>query len=69
MIVIIVRHYICFEDKNHFYHQEVSLMKKFVVMCMIAMFISAGCVPPGQVKKQTAPGQVKKHTGYKVKIK
>lgn len=44
-------------------------MKKFVVMCMIAMFISAGCVPPGQVKKQTAPGQVKKHTGYKVKIK
>jgi len=47
----------------------IRLMKKIVLMCLIAMFVSVGCIPPGQVKKQTAPGQVKKHVDHRVKIK
>jgi starvation-inducible outer membrane lipoprotein len=39
-------------------------MKK-IIWLMIAgfFFISACTVPPGQIKKQTAPGQIKKTTG------
>jgi hypothetical protein len=49
-------------------------MKKLLLVALLAAFVSSGCVPPGQVKKETAPGQVQKETGYnpasgKVKIK
>ena len=43
-------------------------MRKMVVGTMLLLFlaVSMGCVikqhvPPGQVKKQSAPGQTKKH--------
>jgi len=43
-------------------------MKRLVAGMMLALFLVsfAGCViknhvPPGQIKKQSAPGQVKKH--------
>jgi hypothetical protein len=49
-------------------------MRKLLLIVALAAFVSTGCVPPGQVKKETAPGQVQKDTGYnpasgKVKIK
>jgi hypothetical protein len=46
-----------------------------LLLVLIVLFIF-GCrhVPPGQIKKQTAPGQIQKNTGYnpasgKIKIK
>jgi hypothetical protein len=39
-------------------------MKRLLIVALLAAIISPGCVPPGQVKKQTAPGQVQKETGY-----
>lgn len=39
-------------------------MKRLLIVAVLAAFVSSGCVPPGQVKKQTAPGQVQKETGY-----
>jgi len=40
-------------------------MKKALWLLLLsALFFIANCtVPPGQIKKQTAPGQVKKVTG------
>ncbi|MBI5740319.1 MAG: hypothetical protein HZA16_06300 [Nitrospirae bacterium] len=39
-------------------------MKKTVLVFVTALFLAASCtVPPGQIKKQTAPGQIKKVTG------
>lgn len=42
-----------------------KLSKKTMLLSLIGVFLLSGCiVPPGQIKKQTAPGQIKKHTGY-----
>jgi len=39
-------------------------MKKIALILIAVMFLFSGClVPPGQVKKQSAPGQIKKATG------
>jgi len=39
-------------------------MKKLILLLIIFLFFLTGCtVPPGQIKKQTAPGQVNKITG------
>lgn len=50
-------------------------MRKLLLVILVGAFV-AGCahVPPGQIKKETAPGQIQKHTGYnpasgKIKIK
>lgn len=39
-------------------------MKKYFLLVIVAVFLFMGCVPPGQVKKESAPGQVQKDTGY-----
>jgi len=36
---------------------------RLAAILLLAVFL-AGCVPPGQIKKQTAPGQVQKTIGY-----
>ena len=39
-------------------------MKKMALISIALIFFLSGCiVPPGQVKKQSAPGQIKKVTG------
>ena len=39
-------------------------MKKIALILIAVMFLFSGfLVPPGQVKKQSAPGQIKKATG------
>lgn len=35
-----------------------------MVISLIAMFVLAGCVPPGQIRKHTTPGHIQKSTGY-----
>jgi hypothetical protein len=44
------------------------MMRKIIVSAMLLLFlvVSTGCVvkghvPPGQIKKQSAPGQMNKH--------
>lgn len=51
-------------------------MKVLLAVLVGSIFFINGCasVPPGQIKKQSAPGQVKKNTGYnpasgKIKVK
>lgn len=42
-------------------------MKRMTMLIVPAVFLLTGClvhVPPGQIKKETAPGQVQKNTGY-----
>lgn len=42
-------------------------MRKLAVLMTVSALLAAGCVvkvPPGQVKKQSAPGQVQKQTGF-----
>ncbi len=39
-------------------------MKKYLLLVIAAAFLFMGCVPPGQVKKESAPGQIQKDTGY-----
>ncbi len=41
-------------------------MKTIVILLLLASFIvfTSGCVPPGQVKKETTPGHIQKSTGY-----
>jgi hypothetical protein len=39
-------------------------MRRVLLIALLAAFVSSGCVPPGQVKKEAAPGQVQKETGY-----
>ncbi len=39
-------------------------MKKIAFILIAVMFLFSSCsIPPGQVKKQSAPGQIKKDTG------
>ncbi len=39
-------------------------MKKIAWLVIASLFFISSCtVPPGQLKKQTAPGQIKKVTG------
>ena len=39
-------------------------MKKIALILIAIMFLLSSClIPPGQVKKQSAPGQIKKATG------
>jgi len=49
-------------------YQEDLLMKRTIALFTLVLFLAvlAGChhrgfVPPGQIKKQSAPGQMKKH--------
>ena len=39
-------------------------MKKILLALVVCSIILGGCVPPGQIKKETAPGQIQKDTGY-----
>lgn len=39
-------------------------MRKAALLFVVCALVLSGCIPPGQIKKQTAPGQVKKRTGY-----
>lgn len=38
-------------------------MKKLTLFLITMLFFLSCFVPPGQIKKQTAPGQIKKVTG------
>jgi hypothetical protein len=40
-------------------------MKRMILLTISILFLFSSCVlvPPGQIKKRTAPGQVKKITG------
>ncbi len=40
-------------------------MKKMILLTISVLFLFSSCalVPPGQIKKRTAPGQIKKITG------
>lgn len=40
------------------------MQKIFAASALLVMFFMQACiVPPGQIKKQSAPGQIKKVTG------
>jgi len=39
-------------------------MRNFLLIMLLGVFIAGCIIPPGQVKKQSAPGQIKKKTGY-----